>query len=282
MSGIGDKLGERILTMFTDWLIELVIIFINFLENTLFNYEGLGGYALEAYQLFVYFGGILLVTVALGKVITQILSEAEGSQEADVWWTIVQSFKAGSLLVIMPLVITTTMNYVVKPIGNYFVGGVGQLSVDLITDMSESADFKEAFDGSMGLIVIWLFVLIVLGFFVVKMFVAQAQLLMAEILSPLVAISVVTDDYNFMDTWWKDILSHVATLITLSLSMLLFVEALSLPDDVIWTKLPAIIGSGALVVSGPTIIKNLWFSSGAGRSGMGMARTALNYTMYKR
>lgn len=282
MSGITDKLGEKILTMFTEWLIELVEIFIKFLENTLFNYDGLGGYALEAYNLFVYLGGILLVTVALGKVITQILSETEGSQEADIWWTITQSVKAGALLVIMPLVISTTMNYVVKPLGSYFVGGVGSLSIDRINEMANSSDFKSAFDGTMSLILIWLFVLIVLGFFVIKMFVAQAQLLMAEILSPIVAISVVTDDYNFMDTWWKDILSHVATLITLSLSMLLFVEALSIGDDLLWTKLPAIIGSGALVISGPTIIKNLWFSSGAGRSGMGMARTALNYTMYRK
>ena len=73
---------------------------VEFLQNTLFDYEGLAGIALDAYNLFVFLGGLLLVTLALGKVIKQMISEAEGSQEADIWFTLVNSFKAGSYIVI--------------------------------------------------------------------------------------------------------------------------------------------------------------------------------------
>ena len=276
-----DTIGEKVLTMFTEWLQDLVDIFVNFLQHILFNYDGLGGYALKAYNLFVFFGGIMLVAVCLGKVITQLLSEAEGSQEANIWWTLVQSVKAGGLLVLMPLVISLSMNYVVKPFGNYFIENMGVISKNQIENMIDSDSFVEIFDSTMGVFLVWLFVLIVICFFVIKIVITTAQLTMDEIISPLCAISVVTDNYNFMDNWWRDILSHVVTLITLCLSMLLFTEALAMSGDTLWTKLPAMIGAGALVISGPSIVKSIWYSSGAGRSGMGVARTAINYVMYK-
>ena len=276
-----DTIGEKVLNMFIKWLTSLVDMFVNFLQHILFNYDGLGGYALKAYNLFVFFGGILLVAVCLGKVITQLLSEAEGSQEANIWWTLVQSVKAGGLLVLMPLVISLSMNYVVKPFGNYFIENIGAVSSKQITNMMGTESFIEVFDSTMSVVLVWLFILIVLGFFVIKMVVTIAQVTMDEIISPLCAISVVSDNFNFMDNWWRDILSHVVTLITLCLSMLLFTEALAMSGDTVWAKLPAMIGSGALVISGPSIVKSIWYSSGAGRSGMGMARTVVNYAMYR-
>lgn len=276
-----DTIGEKVLNMFIKWLTSLVDMFVNFLQHILFNYDGLGGYALKAHNLFVFFGGILLVAVCLGKVITQLLSEAEGSQEANIWWTLVQSVKAGGLLVLMPLVISLSMNYVVKPFGNYFIENIGAVSSKQITNMMGTESFIEVFDSTMSVVLVWLFILIVLGFFVIKMVVTIAQVTMDEIISPLCAISVVSDNFNFMDNWWRDILSHVVTLITLCLSMLLFTEALAMSGDTVWAKLPAMIGSGALVISGPSIVKSIWYSSGAGRSGMGMARTVVNYAMYR-
>lgn len=72
-----DNIGDKITEVFVDWLKDLINLFIEFLQNSLFNYDGLAGYALDAYNLFVFFGGILLVSVCLGKVITQLLSESE-------------------------------------------------------------------------------------------------------------------------------------------------------------------------------------------------------------
>ena len=86
--GLLDGIGDWILETITSWLVELVEIFISFLQNVLFNYNGLGGIALQAYNFFVWLGGLLLVVVALGTVITQIISETETSQQADVWRTL--------------------------------------------------------------------------------------------------------------------------------------------------------------------------------------------------
>src|SRR5699024_1025288 len=96
------NIGERLQEMFLDWITSAIGMVVEFLKNTLLNYEGLGGLALEAYNLFIYLGGLLVVTLALAKVIQQLLSEAEGSQEANIWFTIVNSIKAGGLIVLMP------------------------------------------------------------------------------------------------------------------------------------------------------------------------------------
>lgn len=271
-----DNIGDKITEMIIGWLKDLISLFVEFLQNSLFNYDGLAGYALDAYNLFVFFGGILLVSVCLGKVITQLFSESEGSEEANIWWTLVSSVKASALLVIMPLVVSLAMNYIIQPIGNYFIGNMGELTISSLDSAFQADSLPEVFSAGITQVVIWLFILIVLGFFVIKLFIEQAQLLIDEILSPLCAISVVTDDYNFMENWWRDILSHTVTSIVLTLSMLLFTEAITLQTDTIWGKLPALVGTGALVISGPSLVKSIWYSSGSGRAGSGMARAAFH------
>lgn len=274
--GLLDGVGDWILETITEWVTELVEIFISFLQNVLFSYDGLGGIALEAYNMFVWFGGLLLVVVALGTVITQIISETEESQEADIWRTLVGSVKAGALLFIMPVTIGVVMNGIIEPLTDYFIGLMGDEVITSVENLIGSESFVDAFGGVLGQLLIWLFVMIVLGFFTVKIFIEQAQLLMDEILSPLVAISVVSESFNFVDNWWRDILSHTVTIIVLTLSMALFVEALTMEADTIWPKLPALIGTGALVISGPSLVKSIWYSSGAGKTGQGMARSAMH------
>src|SRR5690625_7919631 len=88
------NIGERLQEMFLEWITSAIEMVVEFLQNILLNYDGLAGLALDAYNLFVYVGGLLVVTLALAKVIQQLLSEAEGSQEADIWYTIINSFKA--------------------------------------------------------------------------------------------------------------------------------------------------------------------------------------------
>lgn len=269
------SIGERIKNMFLDWIISAIEMAVEFLQNTLFNYEGLAGVALDAYNLFVFLGGLLVVFLALAKIINQLVSEAEGSQEADIWFTLVSSFKAGGHIVIMPFIISIVMNGIVQPISSYFIGEMGILTVDNLQGFVESDTLPEIFNAGLNQVILMLFLLVVIVVFAFKMFIAQAQVLVLEILSPLCAVSVMTEDFNFIENWWRDLLSHTLTIIVLTLSMALFAEALTMDADTIWGKLPFVVGSGALVLSGPTLLKSIWFSSGAGRAGGGVARTLM-------
>ncbi|HLR73498.1 MAG TPA: conjugal transfer protein TrbL family protein [Pseudogracilibacillus sp.] len=273
------NIGERLQEMFLEWITSAIEMVVEFLQNILLNYDGLAGLALDAYNLFVYVGGLLVVTLALAKVIQQLLSEAEGSQEADIWYTIINSFKAGGLIVIMPFIISVTMNGIVQPISSYFIEEMGILTVDNIEGVMNAETMPDIFSEGLNQVILMLFLLIVIGFYAFKLFVSQAQILILEILSPLVAVSVVSDDYDFMDNWWRDLLSHTVTIMVLTLCMALFTEALTMDTETIWGKLPLLIGSGALVLSGPSLLKSIWFSSGAGRAGGGVARTLMYRVM---
>lgn len=266
-----SDIGDSVLEMISDWLKSVVDIFISFIKNILFNYEGLAGTALDAYNLFLWVSGLLLVIICLGKVLVMLMGEAEGSTEASAWNIIVDTVKAGIWLVLMPFIVSVTMN-VVRLISEFFFNNIDTTLKESINSLISSSDFKEAFDSLMGTFMIWLFILIVVGFFVVKMFIAQANILMLEILSPFVAVSIANDNFDFTETWGRDLLSHSVTIIVLVLSMALFTEALVADHETIWTMLPAMVGTGALVISGPTLVKNIWFSSGMGRTGQTVLR----------
>jgi len=267
------NIGDSILEMITEWLESGVDIFIQFIENILLNYDGLAGIALDAYNLFVWLSGLLLVVVCLGKVIAMLLSEAEGSTEANAWNIILDTVKAGLLLVLMPFVISVTMN-IVKALSEFFFSDIGISLKESINTLIESDSFNEAFGGLMSNLLVWLFVLIVVALFVIKMFIAQANILILEVLSPMVAISIANDSFDFTETWARDLLSHAVTIVVSVISMALFTEAITANHDTIWSMLPAMVGSGALVISGPTLVKNIWFSSGAGRAGGNIIRMA--------
>lgn len=273
MDTIFNGLNDKILEMFTGWLENAVDIFLQFIENVLLNYDGLAGIALNAYNLFVILSGSLLVVICLTRVITMLIGEADGSQEANAWGIILDTIKAGIWLVLTPFIISVTMN-IVRILCEYFFADIGTTLNENIQVMVESENFKQAFDGLMSNLLVWLFVLIVVAFFVIKMFIAQANILFDEILSPIIAVSIASDNFDYTENWSRDILSHAVTIVVLVLSFALFVESLSgvTEQGTIWNTLPMMIGSGALVISGPTLVKNLWFTSGAGRTGQAVSR----------
>lgn len=272
MFDIQGKIEEAV----QGWLESAVETFLNFLKSVLFNYEGLAGYARDAYNIMVLVGGVLIVALCLGKVITQLLDEGSGSQEANIWFTVEQSLKGSALLVLMPAIIAFSMNQIVLPVGNYMLDNISEIGITGIENMIEAEGFQEIFNNTIGVILTWLFMAVVIGFFCFKVILAQGNLLMNEILSPLVAVSMVTDKYNFVEDWWKDILMHCTTIIVLTISMVLFAEAMMMTGQTgAALQIPALIASGGLVITGPTLIKKVWFKSGIGRSGSGLAMKAL-------
>jgi len=161
-------------------------------------------------------------------------------------------------------------------LSEYFIGLLEDNMMNDIEQVAQSDQLVEATGGVLGTLFIWIFVLIVFAFFVIKMFIEQVQIMMNEIISPLIAISVVTDEFNMVDNWWKELLKHTATIILLTLSIALFGDALTISgNQTFWGQLPMILGTGVLVISGPSILKSIWYTSGAGSTGQTAGRSAM-------
>lgn len=68
---------------------------------------------------------------------------------------------------------------------------MGILTVDNIEGVMNAETIPDIFSEGLNQVILMLFLLIVIGFYAFKLFVSQAQILILEILSPLVAVSVV-------------------------------------------------------------------------------------------
>lgn len=268
-----EEISKTIANLFIDGLKDAVDIFVDFISSIVLNYDGLAGTTMKAYNIFVWLSGILLVVLCLVEIVKMLLSEADSSQEANAWAIIVNTIRSGFILVLAPFIISITMT-VVKALTEIFFDDMGETLKNNIDNLANVDSSVMLFDKSVGMIILWLGILIVLAGFIFKMVIEQAQILMLEVLSPFIAVSITNENMNYVDDWGKDLLSHAVTIVVLALTMALFIEAIGSFVEGNQSAFAGIIGSGALVLSGPSIIKSIRYKSGVGRAGQSAMRMA--------
>jgi len=264
-------ISEAITTVITDWVRSGIEFFVDLMQNVLLGTEGLAGIALTAYNLFVGIGALLLVTICLARIITMLLGEADNSKDGNVWKIILDTIRSGISLIIMPFIVSFSMNYIVIPLSQYFLENINEVTSENIDTFLE-ADGGQAFQSGFVQILLLIFVFIAFFFFCFKIFQSQANILLLEVLSPLVAISIASEEYDYSEPWWRDLLGHAMTIIVLTLTMVLFVEALLATQMEFWQQIGLIFGLGLLLFSGPTFLKQIYVHSGAGNAGKTIAR----------
>lgn len=273
MSKIAEIVIKAFKEMLEKGLSDLVDIFVDFISSIVLNYDGLAGTAMKTYNIFIWLSGLLLVVLCLVEIIKMLLSEADSSQEANVWAIIVNTIRSGFMLVLAPFIISITMT-VVKALTEVFFDDMGETLKNNISNFLNSSSSLEIHQRGVGTIILFLFVIIVLGAFIIKMIVEQTQILMLEILSPIVAVSVMNENMNYINNWAKDLLSHAVTIVVLALSMALFIEATGGFTDGDVLGFISVLGTGALVIKGPSLIQSIRYKSGVGRAGQSAMRMA--------
>lgn len=273
MSKIAETVIKAFKEMIEKGLSDLVDIFVDFISSIVLNYDGLAGTAMKAYNIFIWLSGLLLVVLCLVEIIKMLLSEADSSQEANVWAIIVNTIRSGFMLVLAPFIISITMT-IIKALTEVFFDDMGETLKNNISNFLNSSSSLQIHQRGVGTIILFLFVIIVLGAFIIKMIVEQTQILMLEILSPIVAVSVMNENMNYINNWAKDLLSHAVTIVVLALSMALFIEATGGFTDGDVLEFISVLGTGALVIKGPSLIQSIRYKSGVGRAGQSAMRMA--------
>lgn len=272
-----DTVKEFIVEWFTDILKDMVDIVVDFISSIVFNYDGLAGTALSAYNMFVWLSAILLVVLCLYEVIKMLVSEADESQEANAWAIIVNTIRSGFILVLTPFIISITMN-VVRALSEFFFTDMGDTLKDNIDEIANLETGLAIFENTIGVFIIIGFVVLVLIAFIFKIVLEQANILMLEILSPITAISITNENFDQAKAWSQDLLSHAVTIVVLTLTIALFTEslgALAGANDFNGsvTALASVIGTGALIFTGPSLIQSLRYKSGVGSASKSLGNT---------
>lgn len=261
--------SEKILEFFLDFISDVLERTFKLIAEVLFNTEGMSGFFLDLYGIFVASGAMLMVCIILFKVIQGLTAAAASgeSQQAHLGGIIISTVKACAMIPIMPLLLFVIVGKIVYPLGEYMFGKMGNYTADGIANILKSGSIGEILGNEFMFIIMFAFICIAVVAFFIKMCIYHADLLLLNVLSVLAAISIVADDNNYAGIWWREVLSQVTTIVVQTACMVGLTELLS--SDLTWYNFMLLIGLCVLLIRGPSVLRNMWYATGSGKSMMG-------------
>ncbi|MBC1228624.1 conjugal transfer protein TrbL family protein [Listeria booriae] len=275
MFNIRDKISE----MVQGWVEDTLEAVFNFFAKILFNPEGLSGFFATLYKVFVGIGGAVLVCIILFRIVVFMLSEAEGSREANVGELIIATLKASAMVLVLPFMTFFSSKYIVQPLGEWMFGLMGKMTADKLLDYISSDSVLSLMGNKFAIELLTVFLLVVFIAFVFKICIYQADIILLQIMSVWAAISIASEDSNYMSVWWRELLSQVVSVILQMVLMVGIVEILT--SDFKWYSLVLLIGFGVLIIRGPSVTRSMWYATGSGRATMNAGKTMTRLAMMK-
>lgn len=271
---------EKLMDMFNDWLRDVLDAVFGFLAEALFSHQDLGGFFSKFMQIFTVFGISLMLAIILFRIINAIMTEA-GFGDANIADIIISTIKASAMIAIFPFILYLVHGQIVQPLGEYFFSTVAEGTADIVTNIvdNETTISGVFTPGSFSMLLLLAFLVVVFVAYTFKICVYHADLIILEILSIGAAISIATEKYDFSEVWWREFLSQVLSIIVQTLMIAGIVQILS--DFNSWYDFMIVLGLGVLIIRGPSALRSMWYSSGAGRTAVSGGKTFTRLMMMK-
>lgn len=264
--------SERIRDFFIDLITDVLDSAFKLIAEVLFNPEQLTGFFLDLYTIFIGIGSMLMVCIVLFKVIQGLLAAAASgeSQQAHLGHTVIDTIKACAMIPIMPFVLWVIIGQIVYPLGEFMFRRIGTFSADGVEKLIKRGDIGSVIGDGFMFIIVFGFVCVAVFAFFIKMCIYHADILFLNVLSVFAAISIVADDNNYAGVWWREVLSQITTIIVQVAIMVGVVEILTGSDGgLTWYSFMLLIGLCVLLIRGPSVTRNMWYATGAGKSMIG-------------
>jgi hypothetical protein len=209
----------------------------------------------------------IAVTIILYKII-EVMSRNAAGDAISYGPVIVNTLKSALLIPAMPLIQKILLEQVAYNMGNWMIGQGSKVSKDKIEEMLVPSNFSALhFQGAALLILLAVFAVAFMAFlFSVAVF--HADIMFLYLLSPLACVSVIADDNEYLGVWWRELLSQIVTIIA---KIFLFVVALSIliNENITFLNFLLLMGCCILLIKSPSVLRNMWYSTGSGRGMMG-------------
>lgn len=221
----------------------------------------------------------IAICVFAFKMVQVMKQNAEGNAESPGYY-VAQLLPSSLLVAALPWLvdIMTKLSYAVT---RAFLD-VGQKSyLETIKEWSSLKKGQDGFKemlGSMGTmagsqIMFILFILLILVFTVIFIFqfVSRiADLIIMKVVAPLVAVSLLADENNYVSVWWRELL---AISIQLPLQVFTFFGGINLFFGAKLNVGTLLLGIGLFIITvkSPSFIRSMVYSTGSGRMATGMA-----------
>lgn len=233
---------------------------------------------------------LLAVCIVTYKIIESFKKNAEGDGDSPGYY-ISQSVVSGVLVAVLPWLVTvlTTISYAVA--GEFIENG----STSFLTTIEEWRDVTQAENdltelmpflatgiGTSAVIaVIFMAMLLIFAVVFIFQFVQRiADLIVLQLLAPVVAVSVLADENNFVPVWWRELL---AISVQLPLQVATFYTGLNFLFTPGVEVANFLIGIGFLIltIKSPSFIRSMVYSTGSGRAALGGMSTGTKLLMKK-
>ncbi|MFL0198045.1 conjugal transfer protein TrbL family protein [Clostridium sp. WILCCON 0269] len=236
-------------------------------KKLIFTPQNLPDFANTVYNIFLGVGAYLLAIIVAVKLVNFMSDISNNCADYTVGELITRTVKASVMVVICPFLIKVIVGEIAFPLGNWIFNQISSNAADSLNNYIQSSGIASISKGFM-LVVIIGFIAVASACFFIKMCVYQVDLIFLQIYSVPVAISMASDNFNFMDTWWRELISQVLTVITQLICMLGVTWALK--NEFTWYNFMILFGCCCNLIKGPRILRDMWYSTGTGRTAMHM------------
>lgn len=281
MERIFGGLSESLLKMLNDWLNDVLESIFGFLANILFSTEEIGGVFSNLFNIFIAVGSTLMLAIVLYRVINALLQEGSYG-DANIADIVVSTLKASVMIAVLPFMLKLVHSQVVVPLGEHFFKNIANGSADIVTNFF-AANFlvtSVISAGGFASFLFFLFLVIVFIVYTFKMCVYHADLMLLNILAIPAAISIATENYDYSETWVREFISQIVSILTQTFLMSAVVWLLANMDT--WYKFMLLIGCGVLIIRGPNVLRSMWYSTGGAKAGLNMSKAAVRFKMFAR
>jgi len=228
-------------------------------------------------NVFVFATTTFAICIVMYKVLEAQIQASNGSPDALTANIVQKLFYSSVALAVLPWAMNFFIKKIVAPVGEYVIQEVAKdLDVEVIGERIRTFLTSTFFGGGVSAIVLFVFV-IFFAYSIAKYFIAicifYADFLVLTMLTPLVALSLLTDEQNYFQIWIKELLSESLTMLVklilyLVMISLMVAEKYSLPNFMV------MVGCGLLIIKTPSALQNMWYSTKVSRGG-GLSNLAL-------
>ena len=264
MDWVKGKLKEVLEETVNGWVEEFINWILVMVNELVFNLPE-SHFVNNVMTFFVWFTGIFAVVIALYKIIEYIINTQNGTQQYPLDEILLRVIKSAVAMLVLPWFIKILMLDISLPIANYFASvgtdfeGNGAYTV-ISAALAGSALAVTGFGGII-LTVLLIFFAIVFIMFLYSVCVFYADYVVMQILIAPVSLSMIADDNNYFQVWWRELLSIVVSLLIKIFLVTLILNILFSGGNIFLA-----IGAGALIIKSPSVLKNMWYGGGGSKA----------------
>jgi len=259
---VGDKLKGLLEDTINAWVEEFMNWILTMMNKIVFDLPK-SNFVDDTMSFFAWFTGVFAVIIALYKIIEYIINTQNGTQQYPLGEIILRLFKSAGAMLVLPWFIKLLFMDIALPIANYFAAAGTDFDGKAgYTLLSAALTGSVLGFGGVVLAVALIFFLVVFIMFLYSVCVFYADYIIMQILIAPVALSMLADDNNYFQVWWRELLSIVVSLLVKLFLVTLIINILFTGGNIFLA-----IGAGALIIKSPSVLKNMWYGSGSAQAG---------------